>query len=95
MKTATALLLAAISCARAAPNCDEYTKKGYCLEDKFKSYMNKHCPGACDAPAAAQEDEACGNWAAEGYCTHPQFVSRCRSHHALRIAPSCCARAFG
>ena len=73
--SAAVLLVAAV--AHAAPQCAEYVRRGYCHEEKFATYLSRHCPNACSGAASAsavEEDAACANWAAEGYCTHPQFV---------------------
>ena len=62
--------------ALGVPQCAEYVRRGYCGQEKYDQYMSRHCPDACRGPSgpAPQEDEACANWAAEGYCTHEQFV---------------------
>ena len=65
--------------ALAAVQCAEYARRGYCHEDKYKTYLSRHCPDSCrpagsGSATATQEDEACANWVKEGYCEHTHFI---------------------
>ena len=75
-------LICLVQCAelaRAAVQCDEYARRGYCNDDKYKAYLSRHCPDSCSSAgsgtsAASQEDEACAQWVSEGYCEHTHFA---------------------
>ena len=79
-----ALLALLITATSAAPDCAGYAERGYCTDEKYKTYMATNCPDACSA-ANTEEDEACVNWAAEGYCTNEQFVD-----YMKRSCPNAC-----
>ena len=66
-------VLAAV--VRAAPQCSEYARLGYCTQAKYRKYMERHCASSCQVGTAVtgEEDEQCTKWASEGYCEHAQY----------------------